>query len=136
MLIANLPMSLQALTIDPPRFPVRGYKGSKARGRAYERKVGEWLKPIAASLGAELHDHPWLAGPCQPDFVIEFASSACIVVEAKLTQANCAAQLNKYRRALFPRQVITVQVCRRLIFPASIDCFEELTDNDTMLLWL
>ena len=125
---------IPTLTHNPyPR--VAGLKGTKARGLAYERKVGRVLAALADECGFTLYDHPWLAGPCQPDYVLESASGACLVVETKLTQVDCTAQLAKYRAALAPRSVVGVQVCRRLMSGSTVKCFEDVLDGDVLLFW-
>lgn len=123
-----------------PFPPPCGVRGSKGRGLSYERKVEKWLARSANSFGATLHSHPWLAAPdggvCQPDFVLEFASGAYILIEAKLTQVDCSAQLEKYKSALLPAKGIVVQLCRRLTTTPTIRALEDASGNDTMLLWV
>lgn len=130
------PRKMLATLPTSPYPPPRGAVGTRSHGLTYERRVGRYLAEQAPTYGFTLHDHPWLPGPCQPDFVLEFASGTCIVVEAKLTQTDCAAQLAKYKRALSPRAVLTLQICRRLTSPATVTSLDELTDADTMLLWV
>ena len=113
--------------------------GTKLRGNTYERKVGNWLESRAAELGWELIDHPWLyhsGGWCQPDFLLESPSGCFVLIEVKLTECDCAAQIAKYRRALAPHSVVALQICRRVTSPPIVDCLENTVDNGTMLLWL
>ena len=124
---------------DPPSFPPTTYTGAKRAGLNYEKKVEQWLTRLARELGWELYSHCWLAEPlCQPDFVLESPAGCCIVVEAKLTQVDCYAQIEKYKRALKvagAEQVTGIQVCRRVRY-FGIKDFESLTDHDHMLLWI
>ena len=120
--------------IDAPFLPPRNEKGSRARGLTYERKVALFLEKVATSLGWQLHDHPWLAGPMQPDFVLESPSGCFILIEVKLTEVDCSAQLAKYRSLL--GNVPALQICRRATNPSTAKVFEDLEQNSTMMLWL
>lgn len=123
--------------IGPPDFPLGVQTASQKAGCAYERKVGRWVRPLAAELGFTLLDHPWLEGPCQPDFLLVAPSGAVIIVEAKLTWVDCSAQRAKYQRVLAGRPTTFVQVCRRLTpqSPAPVD-FLSIEDNSVVLLWI
>ena len=113
--------------------------GTRARGGAYERKVGRWLVGQSESLGWHLHDHPWLyVGDtvCQPDFLLTSPSGCIILIEVKLTECDCTVQIAKYRRALASHQVTALQIARRITSRPTVDCLENTVDNGLMLLWL
>lgn len=105
----------------PPPFAPGRLRGAFARGAAYERAVGKWLGPLVLNLGWDFYDHPWLLSRgkyCQPDFVLQAPSGACIVVECKLTWVDCALQQEKYRVALAPLPVTSMMMVRRVV-PAT-----------------
>lgn len=133
MLLADLP------TASAPFVSVPSSRGTRGRGLTYERKVGQWLRLQIAGLGWQLFDHPWLQladSVCQPDFVLISPSGCAIIIEAKLTECDCAAQTDKYRRALSGWPTTVVQIARRVTSRPTVSCFDDITDNGLMLLWL
>ncbi len=114
-------------------------KQSRMKGGVFERRVGFKLQKLVDELGWELFDHPWLVcggRACQPDFVLVSPAGCQIVVECKLTECDCAGQMDKYRKALNGNPVIVLQVVRRVISKPTVDCFENMVDNGLMLLWI
>lgn len=119
--------------IPAPQFPAQSLTPAQKAGLAYQRRVGKFLTLWSSSLGWELLDGPWLVGPCQPDFLLVSPSGCVLVVEAKLTQVDCERQFVKYKKATGG---ICLQVCRRLVAPATVSCLEDTIDGGVMLLWV
>lgn len=106
-------------------------KGSRAKGKTYERTVVRHLK--RAFLEPELiHYNEWLGFTdatgshyCQPDIYVELPSYI-LLLEVKLTQTDSAAyQLaGLYRpllEALYSKPVVMVQVCKNLRYPPKYE---------------
>jgi len=125
----TLPTRLPLWTGPVP--PLGPMTSAQRRGLAYERKVGRWLRN--QHLGGTLHDHPWLVGPCQPDFVVEY-SGCFLIIEVKLTQCDCERQFRKYSRIL-PNSTC-IQICRRVTSPSTCPSILDAIDRGTVLLWL
>ena len=129
---------------DEAPFPKTVLRGTKARGRAYENKVGKFLAREAEGLGAIIHDHQWLEFGgmwIQPDFVLEFSGGGAILLEAKLTYTRDAfSQLSRYAEVLEPyySSLIPALVCRNLTYetPEPIRRFCDLTPWGTWHLFL
>ncbi len=123
---------------SPPSHPPRFRSGTRARGAAYENRVGLWLARQAVELGWLLHNHPWLAcgnRVCQPDFLLVSPSNCIILVEVKLIQCDCSGQIAKYKQALAGFSVTSLQIVRRLVSPSTVDSLESTIDGGVMLLW-
>ena len=117
--------------------------GTKAKGSAYEKRVGVILQRKAKELGWKLYDHPWLEtdrGFRQPDFLLVSPSSCVVVAECKLTWLDCSAQLLLYSRVLSEMGLkpVPLLVCRNLTpaAPAPIHEFEELEAWSVWHLWI
>jgi hypothetical protein len=88
----------------PPEWASRSsLTGTKARGQAFERKVGKILEKLCVEANWTLHDHQWFIYTCgsdtkyfQPDFIIERPGEKGILIEAKLTWVDTSLQLNRY----------------------------------------
>jgi hypothetical protein len=136
---------MQLPLIDPPHFDPVPLTAAQRRGLAYQRRVGQWLRgPHGPGPDWDIHEGPWLFGPCQPDFVLTVSSAAeargvepkIVVLETKLTQCDCCWQLQKYRLALqHLAPVICVQVCRRVTSRPTVSSWDELADG-TMLVYV
>ena len=122
--------------IPAPQFPPVSLRGSRGRGIAYEKKVGRWLAAQLGGLGLTIYDHPWLEGPCQPDFLIESVSGGILLIECKLTETDCSAQVAKYKSALAPQSVTWVQIARRVINRPDIRDILDARDGAVLLLWI
>ena len=102
-------------------------------GLSYQKRVGKFLLEWATAIGWQLHNTPRLRG-CEPDFLLEAPSGCLIVVEAKLTQVDCQQQTARYKKVTGSK--VALQVCRRLVSPATVHCLEDAVDGGVMLLWV
>lgn len=122
-----------------PGYINKGAIGTRSRGNAYEKRVGEWLRPQIEGLGWQLFDHPWITNGdsvCQPDYLAVAPSGCVLIIEVKLTQCDCSLQLAKYKKALAAWPTVGLQIARRLTSPSTVDCLENAIDNGVMLLWI
>lgn len=121
--------------------------GTKARGYAFEKKVGKLLTKWCEESGWKLWDHQWFVYTrneeikyFQPDFIIERPGKEGIVIEVKLTYVDTSLQLNKYLRYLsifgitcFPTTIV------RNLTPSAIkviDDFNKISPNSVLHLWI
>lgn len=127
---------MEEILIAPPRFSSGQLTVAQKRGLRFEKKVGSKLGALASSLGAKLFDHPWIAGPLQPDFVLSWPSSL-LLIECKLTEVDCSAQFAKYLRTLvcLEKQICCVQICRNLSMKKPVD-FLDATPFATIQWWI
>lgn len=118
--------------------------GTKARGLAYEKKVGKFLRRVCDEADWRLWDHQWFKYKdtkyFQPDFVIERPGQDGILIEVKLTYVDTSIQLNKYLEYLnlFGLYCFPVTIVRNLIpiMPAYIDDFSKIEANSVLHLWM
>ena len=129
-------LELEALFVPAPKFAPRVRPRVYQEGSRYERRVLKEL--LHLSLGARLHLSPWLAGPCQPDAILEFATSL-ILIEIKLSSCDASKQIAKYRRALeaCEKEVFAVQIAKNVSpsFPPTAESFLELKAPFEILHW-
>ena len=112
----------------PPRIPAaKNRRGSRAKGLAFERRVGKKLSCMIqrGELNGKLFSGHWIEfedengrGYAQPDHFV-LTSNRIILVECKLTQRSAAwIQLRRLYKPLlehiFGQQVICVQSCHNL----------------------
>lgn len=130
----------------PPPFAPVSLSGSRARGLAYERKVGKVLASRCAKAGWKLWDHQWFAYKddlgvkhFQPDFIIERETDN-VLVEVKLTFVDTSAQINKYLHYLkiFGLNCFPLVIVRNLVPTTSliITDFGKITPNAVLHLWI
>jgi len=128
--------ALESLFIKAPGFHPRVRPRVFAEGSRYERRVLKEL--LRLGLGARLHLSPWLAGPCQPDAILEFSTSL-LVVESKLSACDARRQTAKYARALAPaaKQVWVVQIAKNVSpsFPPTIESLWDIKNSYEILHW-
>lgn len=120
--------SARPLSEPPSRFKTSPkLKGSRAKGKTYERLVGRKLKRRIENgeLNADLVSERWFAfeddngfGYCQIDHYL-VCPGFIVLIECKLTQTDSAEdQLKKLYepilRQVYQCPVITVQVCKNL----------------------
>lgn len=125
--------------------------GTKARGLAYEKKVGKFLRRACDAAGWKLWDHQWFEYKnkegkeekvChfQPDFIIERPGQDGILIEVKLTYIDTKEQLNKYLKFLgiFGINCFPVTIVRNLVpgIPEYINNFNEIKPNSVLHLWM
>lgn len=121
--------------------------GTRARGLAYERKVGKKLAAHCSKTGEKLWDHQWfkyeksgITRHFQPDFVIERPAGQSVLIEVKLTLVDTSLQTQKYidYLRLFGLDCFSVTIVRNLVpnAPKVITSFEELSPNAVMHLWI
>lgn len=110
-----------------PLFQPKRLRGARARGLAYERKVGRHLEQLLAQgqLHGRLFSGQWLyfeddggPGHAQPDHFIVRPDSV-LLLECKLTQTDLAWEqveglYSPLLKHLFNLPVVGVQVCRNL----------------------
>lgn len=130
--------------IEPLHHAPADLTPAQRRGLRYQARVGKWLHANWSHL-YEITEGPWLQGPhgpCQPDFVLARRTAAedrgahLIVVETKLTQCDCSAQLARYKAALAPLgPAALVQIARRVTAPPTVRDLSNPCDG-TMLLYL
>lgn len=139
--------------VPPPTFPPGALSPAQQRGLRYQARVGRWLAQCASHRW-DIHVGPWLVGPtgpCQPDFVLTPRTGGTggvapgadlneqrpiVVIETKLTQCDCTAQLAKYKRALrHLGSVVTIQIARRVVTAPTVRSLDDPRDGH-MLLWL
>lgn len=121
--------------------------GTKARGYAFEKKVGKLLTKWCEESGWKLWDHQWFVYTCneevkyfQPDFIIERPGAEGVVIEVKLTYVDTSLQLNKYLKYLsifgitcFPTTIV------RNLTPSTvkvIDDFNKISPDSVLHLWI
>lgn len=130
----------------PPPFAPVPPSGSRARGLAYERKVGKLLAIHCAKAGWRLWDHQWFVYKddlgikhFQPDFIIERETDN-VLVEVKLTFVDTTAQINKYLHYLkiFGLDCFPIVIVRNLTptAPAVVTDFDKITPNVVLHLWI
>lgn len=138
--------TLPSVSPCPPPFAPVPLSGSRARGLAYERKVGKMLTAHCAKAGWKLWDHQWFAYKdvsgvkhFQPDFIIERETDN-VLVEVKLTFVDTSAQINKYLHYLkiFGLNCFPLVIVRNLTPTASliITDFNKITPNAVLHLWI
>lgn len=129
-------LEVEQLFLPAPAFQPKLRPALYTRGSRYERRMMKEL--LQLRLGARLHLSPWLVGPCQPDAILEFATSV-LVVEAKLSACDARAQTEKYARALrfSGKQVWVVQIAKNVSasFPPTIDSLYDLKSPYEVLHW-
>lgn len=129
-------LEVEGLFITHPKFAPRLRPRLFAEGLRYERRVMERLK--AECLGARLYLGPWLAGPCQPDAILEFHTSI-LLIEIKLSACDITTQTAKYIRALGPtgKQVWVVQIVRNVSGsrPPTITSLYDIRSTFEILHW-
>lgn len=121
-------------------------KGSRAKGKTYERKV---IKDFTrAKLAGRVLSSPWFTfadanglGYCQPDILI-FLQESIIIVEVKLTQTSSAWQQLEllYKpvvELVYKKPVYLLQVCKHLHWETSaqVSSIEEFVDSPRRGLW-
>ena len=137
-----------------PPFSKSCSTGTRARGFAYERKVGKFLRRACDAAGWKLWDHQWFEYKnkeekeekeekvChfQPDFIIERPGQDGILIEVKLTYIDTKEQLNKYLKFLgiFGINCFPVTIVRNLVpgIPEYINNFNEIKPNSVLHLWM
>ena len=134
-----------------PPFSKSCSTGTRARGHAYERKVGKFLRRACDAAGWKLWDHQWFEYKnkeekeekvChfQPDFIIERPGQDGILIEVKLTYIDTKEQLNKYLKFLgiFGINCFPVTIVRNLVpgIPEYINNFNEIKPNSVLHLWM
>ena len=134
-----------------PPFSKSCSTGTRARGLAYERKVGKFLRRACDAAGWKLWDHQWFEYKnkeekeekvChfQPDFIIERPGQDGILIEVKLTYIDTKEQLNKYLKFLgiFGINCFPVTIVRNLVpgIPEYINNFNEIKPNSVLHLWM
>lgn len=136
---------MQLPLITPPHFEPIPLTPAQCRGLAYQRRVGQWLRgPYGPGADWDIHEGPWLEGPCQPDFVLtprrsrgakpDEAQPTIVVLETKLTQCDCHWQLQKYRLALCHLgTIICIQVCRRVTSKPTVSSWDKLADGHMLV---
>ena len=129
-------LELERLFISPPEFATKPKPRPFLEGLRYELRVAKRLR--RETLGAKLHLSPWLAGPCQPDAILEFATSL-ILIEIKLSSCDASKQIAKYRRALEAcgKEVFAVQIAKNVSssFPPTAESLLELKAPFEILHW-
>lgn len=121
--------------------------GTKARGYAFERKVGKILEKLCEESGWKLWDHQWFTYTCgnevkyfQPDFIIERPGEDGIIVEVKLTYVDTNLQLDKYLKYLriFGIVCFPITIVRNLTPSVTkvVDDFSKITPNSVLHLWI
>lgn len=120
--------------------------GTKAQGRAYEKKVGKFLRRACDEAGWRLWDHQWFEYKgkevkyFQPDFVIEREGQEGILIEVKLTYVDTSKQLNKYLEylRLFGLNCFPITIVRNLVpvMPEYMNDFSKVTANSVLHLWI
>lgn len=123
---------------DGPYSP-QPLSGTKARGRAYEHRVGKRLAKLATALGWTLRDHEWLEHDghwLQPDFVLQAPSGCCVLIECKLTWVECQPQILRYCAALEAGGFFCTPVlCVRNLTPECPSTIHQLEDAVPWAIW-
>jgi hypothetical protein len=119
-----------------PQFPKVRSTGTKALGKAYEKRVGEFLLGQASALGWSFMNHPWLltrnGSWLQPDFLLIAPSGKGLLFEVKLTYVEEGwGQLARYKKAIWETvgmDVVGCLVCKNLTAgaPKAVGEFEEV----------
>lgn len=137
---------MQSVSLTSSPFPPSRASGTRARGLAYERKVGKFLSRLCAKEEWKLWDHPWFeyndgirVGYFQPDFIVE-RPSGNLLIEVKLTYVDTRVQVQKYLKYL---KVIGL-VCAPVIVvknltpttPSFVNDFNEIYPNSVLHLWI
>lgn len=129
-------LEIEKLFVAPPEFALKPKPRPFLEGLRYELRVGKRLE--RERLGAKLYLSPWLAGPCQPDAILEFSTSI-ILIEIKLSSCDITAQAAKYVRALEPvgKRIWIVQIARNVsaAFPPTINSLLDLRSTSEVLHW-
>jgi hypothetical protein len=131
----------------PPAPPVKGALPPAARlGIRYERRVRQFLSPIAANLGLDLWDHQRLqvgGSTAEPDFVLVSASAAGLLIEVKYTWEDTLNQRAFYAgllRLLGISPVVSCTICRNILPSTPTDLivrdFYSIADNSVFQLWV
>ena len=133
----------------PPWAAKQVVTGTKARGYAYERKVGRVLKKICDEKNWKLWDHQWFVYVrgtetkyFQPDFIVERPNEPGIVVEVKLTYVDASLQFNKYKEylSLYGIECFPVVVARHLhpsvVKELVVDDFNKVQAGSVWHLWV
>lgn len=135
-----------SVSFAPPGPPVKGASPLARLGIRYERKVGQFLTPIATNLGLDLWDHQRLkvgSSTAEPDFVLVSASAAGLLIEVKYTWEDTTSQRAYYAGLLHLlgiSPVVSCTVCRNLT-PSTpkhliVRDFYSITDNSVFQLWV
>ena len=138
--------TLPSVSPCPSPFAATPSSGSRARGLAYERKVGKVLASHCAKAGWKLWDHQWFAYKddsgikyFQPDFIIERENDN-VLIEVKLTFVDTNTQVNKYLHYLkiFGLECFPLIIVRNLTptAPLIITDFDKITPNAVLHLWI
>jgi hypothetical protein len=120
-------------------------KGAKPLGIRYEKKVKDFLSPIATHLGLDLWDHQRLSvgtSTAEPDFVLVSASAAGLLIEVKYTWEDTSSQRAYYSgllRLLGISPVVSCTICHNLT-PSTpknliVRDFYSIEDNSVFQLW-
>lgn len=140
------PLPRETVCLSTSPFASNRLTGTKARGLAYERKVGKFLKTHCDKMGWELLDHQWFvysngieAKYFQPDFVISRPGQDGLLVEVKLTYVDTTAQIQRYLNylSIFGLSCVPLTIVRNLTPGAQfVDSFDKILPNSVLHLWL
>lgn len=138
----------QVILSSPPAWAKANMTGTRAQGRAYENKVGEFLHARCKEHNWKLWDHQWFVFSAegkrtyfQPDFIIE-KKSGNLLIETKLTYLDTTEQINRYLYFLdlFGLTCSPVTIVKNLtpFIPKDrlVRQFSDITHNSVFHLWL
>lgn len=120
-------------------------RGTRAQGRAFEKKVGKRLHTLSNELNWEFHDHHWIKVPkldgtsfyLQPDFVLISPSKGALLIECKLTWTpDAEAQLTRYMKVLnlMGLRPVPILTCRNLT-PDTPENVKTLCECEPWSVW-
>lgn len=108
-----------------PSLQSKNLKGSRAKGKTYERKVGKQLRKRADKLKVDLHPQEWIEyedangyGYCQPDYYL-VCDGFILLAECKLTQTDSAFnQMTKLYmpvlKYMYDMPIIPIQIFKNI----------------------
>lgn len=133
---------------SPPAWTESRLSGTRAQGRAYESRVGEFLFNLCEGNNWKLWDHQWFVYSAagkrtyfQPDFIIE-RETGNLLVEVKLTYIDAERQIERYINflSLFGLKCDPVLIVRNLTPRVSKDRvvreFSSIIPNSVLHLWI
>lgn len=135
---------MERVSTIPSPFPAQKNSGTRAKGIAYEKKVGKWVQK---TFPYKVWDHQWFEYKngttiryFQPDFIIERPGEQGILIEVKLTYVDTSMQLNKYLKylSIFGISCFPLTIVKNLVptMPAFVSDFNEIKPNSILHLWL